>query len=55
MAIEMARLGGLGILHRFCSIDREVEMIEAVKRKKNRLHHQLLDLFFLCQFLFQLF
>lgn len=34
MAIEMARLGGIGILHRFCSIDREVEMIKAVKRKE---------------------
>ncbi len=34
MAIEMARLGGIGILHRFCSIDQEVEMIRSVKRKE---------------------
>lgn len=26
MAIEMARLGGLGILHRFCSIEENVQM-----------------------------
>ncbi len=35
MAIEMARLGGIGVLHRFCSIEREVEMIKAVKRKED--------------------
>eukprot|EP01095_Lingulamoeba_sp_RSL-Kostka_P000226 TRINITY_DN10349_c0_g1_i1.p1 TRINITY_DN10349_c0_g1~~TRINITY_DN10349_c0_g1_i1.p1 ORF type:complete len:497 (-),score=236.46 TRINITY_DN10349_c0_g1_i1:205-1695(-) len=32
MAIEMARHGGIGIIHRFASIEAQVEMIEAVKR-----------------------
>lgn len=35
MAIAMARLGGIGILHRFCSIDYQIEMIKAVKRKED--------------------
>ncbi|MEM2878851.1 MAG: IMP dehydrogenase [Candidatus Hadarchaeales archaeon] len=32
MAIAMAREGGLGVLHRNCSIDEEVEMAKKVKR-----------------------
>jgi len=32
MAIEMARQGGLGILHRFMTIDEQVEQISKVKR-----------------------
>ena len=34
MLIEMPRLGGIGIAHRFCSIEREIEMIKAAKRKE---------------------
>jgi len=32
MAINMARNGGIGILHRFLSIEAQVEMVETVKR-----------------------
>lgn len=32
MAIEMARLGGLGVIHRFCSIEDQSKMIAKVKR-----------------------
>ncbi len=32
MAIALARLGGIGIVHRFLSIDREVEEVSRVKR-----------------------
>ena len=32
MAIAMARLGGLGIVHRFLSIERQVEEVKRVKR-----------------------
>lgn len=35
MAIEMARRGGLGILHRFLSIDDQVKMVKQVKRFMN--------------------
>ena len=35
MAIEIAKLGGLGIIHRFCSIDEQVEMVKKVKRYTN--------------------
>lgn len=35
MAIAMARHGGLGIVHRFCSIDQQVQMINKVKRAQN--------------------
>ena len=35
MAIEMAKSGGLGIIHRYCSIDQQVEMIKKVKRYTN--------------------
>jgi len=35
MAIEMARLGGLGIIHRYCTIDHQVEMVKKVKRYTN--------------------
>lgn len=31
MAIEMARLGGIGMLHRFLSIDHQVAMVKQVK------------------------
>ncbi len=35
MAIEMAKLGGLGIIHRYCSIEQQVEMVKKVKRYTN--------------------
>ena len=35
MAIEIAKLGGLGILHRYCSIEQQVEMVKKVKRYTN--------------------
>ncbi len=35
MAIEMAKLGGIGIIHRYCSIDDQVRMVERVKRHIN--------------------
>ena len=35
MAIEMAKHGGLGIIHRYCSIERQVDMVKRVKRYQN--------------------
>jgi len=35
MAIAMARMGGIGILHRFCSIQEQVTMVQNVKRAQN--------------------
>ncbi len=35
MAIAMARLGGIGIIHRFMSIEENVEEIKRVKRAEN--------------------
>ena len=35
MAIEMAKLGGIGIIHRYCSIDQQVKMVKKVKRYTN--------------------
>lgn len=35
MAIEMARHGALGILHRFCSIEEQVAMVRRVKRAQS--------------------
>jgi IMP dehydrogenase len=32
MCIEMAKLGGIGILHRYCSIEEQVNMVKQVKR-----------------------
>ena len=32
MAVEMALRGGIGIIHRFCSIKDQVEMVKKVKR-----------------------
>ena len=34
MAIAMAKLGGIGIIHRFMSIERQVEEITQVKRSE---------------------
>lgn len=35
MAIEIAKKGGLGIIHRYCSINQQVEMVKKVKRYTN--------------------
>ena len=35
MAIEMAKLGGVGVIHRYCSIESQVNMVKRVKRHVN--------------------
>src|SRR3972149_2030244 len=35
MAISLARLGGLGVLHRNCTVEEEVEMAKKVKRAES--------------------
>jgi len=35
MAIAMAYLGSIGIIHRFCSVDYQVKEVKKVKRKQN--------------------
>jgi IMP dehydrogenase len=35
MAIAMARMGGLGVIHRFMSIENEVEQVKKVKRSES--------------------
>lgn len=35
MAITVAEKGGIGIIHRFCSIEQQVKMIESVRRSRN--------------------
>jgi len=35
MAIALAKVGGLGIIHRFCSIEYQVKEVEKVKRAEN--------------------
>ena len=32
MAIEMARCGGIGIIHRYCTVEEQVAMVKRVKR-----------------------
>jgi len=39
MAIEIAKLGGLGIIHRYCTIEQQVEMVKKVKRYTNYIIH----------------
>ena len=39
MAIEIAKLGGLGIIHRYCTIEQQVEMVKQVKRYTNFIIH----------------
>ena len=41
MAIAIAKLGGLGIIHRYCSIEEQVQMVKNVKRYTNYIieHH----------------
>ena len=40
MAIALARNGGLGIIHRFCSIEYQVKQVEKVKRAENFLIYE---------------
>jgi IMP dehydrogenase len=35
MAIDMAKIGGVGIIHRYCSIEDQVQMIKKVKKNIN--------------------
>ena len=35
MAIKMALFGGLGVLHRNCSYERQLEMVRIVKRARS--------------------
>src|SRR5437773_971432 len=35
MAISLARLGGLGVLHRNCTVEEEAEMARKVKRAES--------------------
>ena len=37
MAIAMAKCGGMGIIHRYCSIDEQCEMVKNVKRYTNHI------------------
>uniref|UniRef100_A0A6C0JAU2 CBS domain-containing protein n=1 Tax=viral metagenome TaxID=1070528 RepID=A0A6C0JAU2_9ZZZZ len=40
MAIEIAKIGGIGIIHRYCTIDKQIEMVKKVKRYTNYIIHQ---------------
>jgi IMP dehydrogenase len=40
MAIAMAQQGGIGILHRFMSVERQVELVRRVKRAENMIVEQ---------------
>ena len=44
MAIALARLGGLGILHRNCSIDDQVKMAAQVKRAESLIIRDVITL-----------
>ena len=37
MAIAMAKCGGMGIIHRYCTIDEQCEMVKNVKRYTNHI------------------
>ena len=42
MAIDMARNGGIGVIHRFMSIKEQVSMIKRVKRAENFIIRRLI-------------
>lgn len=44
MAIAMAQVGGIGILHRFMSIERQAESVRRVKRAENMVVEQPLQI-----------
>src|SRR5512140_909817 len=44
MAITMAQQGGIGILHRFMSVEKQVESVRRVKRAENMVVEQPLQI-----------
>ena len=45
MAVAMAQQGGIGILHRFMSIEKQVESVRRVKRAENMVVEHPLDIY----------
>ena len=39
MAIKMARFGGIGVIHRFMSVDDQAAEVERVKRRQSHVIH----------------